>query len=899
MPLSPSTRLGSYEIVAPLGAGGMGDVYRARDTRLERTVAIKILPQQFSSDPVRKQRFEREAKIISSLNHPHICVLYDVGCQDGVDYLVMEYVEGETLAKRLERGALPLEQVLKYGAQIADALDQAHRSGVVHRDLKPGNIMLTATGAKLLDFGLAKPAAPLASLATLTATRQESPVTEQGTIVGTFRYMSPEQVEGKELDGRSDIFSLGAVLYEMVTARRAFEGKSQLSVASAILEKEPTPIRGIQPMTPPALDHAIRRCLAKDPEERWQTARDLALELKWVAESSAQTGTFPSAGKGKIAGQWLPWSVATLLGISAALIALLHWGKRPPVAEAVRFELPLPGCNLSHALSPNGRYLAFPAPGPDGRSLIWIRALDSLEPRSLPGTENVLVPVFWSPDSRFVAFQTGSKLEKIDVSGGPPQPICDTSVAVLGGAWSRDGTIIFGTAGNGIMRVPATGGVPTLVTTVSGRSEVHVFPSFLPDERHFTYLRAPQNPGIYIGSLDAKPEQQSFNRMLATPVMGVYAPSPEPGMGRLLFMHEGSLLAQPFDERRLELAGEPVLLANQVATFLLSGSFSASSSGILTYRPAKTGPGFSELTWFDRQGKEMGTAGGPGAYAYFDLALSPDARRVATTRSDLTVAGSEEGIWLLDLARGVSARFTFDPAPDSSPVWSPDGSYIAFAASRAGGTGIYKKASNGAGKEQLLLAATGDPMVPNDWSRDGRSLLYTRQDSRTKADLWVLALTTDGTPAGAPTPFANTEFSENQGQFSPDGHWIAYTSDESGRAEIYVQPFPAPAGGGSKTQVSSGGGNQPRWRRDGKELFYLSPDGKLMAVNVTGGPIFKAGVPESLFQALVVCGRREAVSDVLRWDVTPDGKRFLIDTAKAPSEPLTVVLNWTAELKKK
>jgi serine/threonine protein kinase len=898
MPLSPRTRLGPYEIIAPLGAGGMGEVYRARDTRLERTIAIKILPAQFSSDPVRKQRFEREAKTISNLNHPHICVLHDIGSQDGVDYLVMECVEGETLAKRLEKGPLPLEHVLKYGAQVADALDKAHRAGIVHRDLKPGNIMLTPTGAKLLDFGLAKPAAPLASLATITVTKAESPVTQEGTIVGTFQYMSPEQVEGKELDGRSDIFSLGAVLYETVTGQKAFQGKSQLSVASAILEKEPAPINSLKPLTPPSLDHAIRRSLMKEPERRWQSAADLAGELQWIGESASQTGIFALRGQGKIARPWFAWSLAAVLGATAALIAILHWGRRPPAAEPVRFELPLPPGNLSFTLSPNGRWLAFPVPGPDG--LIWIRPLDSLEGRPLPGTENVQTPVFWSPDSRFIAFQSGNKLKKIGISGGPPQPICDLSAIALGGAWNRDGTIVLGTVGNGIMQVPAAGGAPTLVTATSGRNEIHVFPSFLSDGRHFVYLRAPENSGIYVGSLDLKPNEQSSKRVLATPVMAVYASSPEAGMGRLLFMREGSLLAQPFDERRLEPAGEPILFAEHVASFLLSGAYSASSSGVLAYRPAKAGPGLSELTWFDRQGKELSVAGEPGStYAYFDLALSPDGGKVAASRIDLSMVGSQLGIWLLDLARGVSTRFTFDAAPASSPIWSPDGSRVAFAAARGGGAHIYQKASNGAGKEQVLVGATDEAKVPNDWSRDGRFLLYAQQDPKTKADLWVLPLASDGTPAGAPTPFANTEFNEDQGRFSPDTHWVAYVSDESGKSEVYVQPFPAAPGGGSKTQVSRGGGDQPRWRRDGKELFYVSPDGKLMAVNVVEGPTFKAGVPETLFQALVVRGRRESLLGVLRWDVAPDGKHFLINTVKTPSEPLTVVLNWTAELKKK
>ena len=893
MTLSAGTKLGPYEVQSLLGVGGMGEVYRAKDTRLERTVAIKILPPHFSTDPVRKQRFEREARIISSLNHPHICVLHDVGHHDGLDYLVMEYVEGETLARRLEKGPLPVGQVLKYGAQLAEALSKAHHSGVAHRDLKPGNIMLTSTGAKLLDFGLAKPVTPLATVATLTAASHTPPVTEEGTIVGTFQYMAPEQLEGKGLDARSDIFSLGAVLYEMVTGQRAFQGKSQLSVASAILEKEPVPIGSLKPLTPPALEHAVRCCLAKDPEQRWQSASDLAHELEWTAESSTQTGIPAPAGTQKKRRQWVGWAIAALLGAASVVTAVFYRGTKPPAAPPVRFEIRLPSAG-HFALSPNGRQLAFVAPSADGRNLLWIRPLDSLEPRPLPGTENVHgAPLFWSPDNRFIGFQAGTKLKKIDISGRPPQDICDTREFVLGGSWSREGVIIFGTTGNGIVQVPATGGVPSFITTTGGRNEVHVFPSFLPDGRHFVYLRAPENSGIFIGSLDAKPELQSSKRIIATSLMAGYAPSDEGAMGRLLFIREDSLLAQPFDARRLEPTGEPIPIpiAKQVGSFMLSAFFSMSANGVLAYR---TGNWISRLSWFDRYGKEMGGVGEPGPYMYTDLALSPDGSQLATTR--VSPGKPAPGIWLHDLGRDVSRPFTFDLFPDEAPVWSPEGRRVAFAAWRGSGGGIYQKAANGGEREQVLIGPAQDQKCPNDWSRDGRFLLYTKQDARTKADLWVVPLASDGNPSGSAAPFANADFNEGQGQFSPDTKWIAYASDETGRSEIYVQPFPRPPDGGSKTRISRDGGNQPHWSRDGRELFYLAFDGKLMAVDISSGSIFKAGVPKVLFQ---VPGAHTSGNEFqsFRWGVTPDGKRFLFATDTPSSEPITVVLNWDAEVK--
>jgi eukaryotic-like serine/threonine-protein kinase len=550
--LAPGTKLGPYEIGAPLGAGGMGEVYRARDTRLERTVAIKILPAQFSSDPIRKQRFEREAKTISSLNHPHICTLYDVGGQDGISYLVMECVEGETLAKRLEKGPLPLEQVLKYGAQIADALDKAHRSGVIHRDLKPGNVMLTAAGAKLLDFGLAKPVSPLAGSATLTAAvTQSSPMTEQGAIVGTFQYMSPEQVEGKELDGRSDIFSLGAVLYEMVTGQRAFQGKSQLSVASAILEKDPTPISTVKPLTPLSLDHAIRRCFAKDPEERWQTARDLALEIKWLAESSSHL-SLPSTAPTHILRT--RWGGAVVCGaVSLLLVAvsgLVVWNlKRSPsplLVSCFTITLP-PGQQLAGldggpaiALSPDGRYLAYVA-RKGGVQLLYLRPMDSLDARPIAGTEDAVCP-FFSPDGQWLGFFAGNKLKKVSVNGGPAQTLGDVPMG-RGASWSGQGMIALAPTNNSSLRqMPDAGRTARPVARFNKGEVGHRWPEFIPGGKTLLFAAAATNfnwnhAQVAVQSLSTGERRNLFQE--ATNPR--YATS-----GHVIFSQGGTLVAAPF-----------------------------------------------------------------------------------------------------------------------------------------------------------------------------------------------------------------------------------------------------------------------------------------------------------------------------------------------------------------
>lgn len=875
MALAAGTRLGPYEILAPLGVGGMGEVYRARDARLDRAVAIKILPPQFSSNPVRKQRFEREAKTVSHLNHPHICALYDVGNQDGVDYLVMEYVEGETLARRLEKGPLPLDQVLKYGAQIAGALDKAHRIGVVHRDLKPGNIMLTPTGAKLLDFGLAKPVAPVTTLGTLTASKQESPVTEEGTVIGTFQYMSPEQVEGKEVDGRSDIFSLGAVLYEMVTGQRAFQGKSQLSVASAILEKDPEPISKWKPMTPPALDFAIRKSLAKVPDERWQNVSDLASQLKWIAESGSLTGLRPEGISRSKNYSRLSWTLVAVLSVALLVLTIVLMPRAPTNAAPVRF-LVLPPENsyinakALAAVSPDGRHLAFVAPDSTGKDVLWVRSFDSLTAHSLAGTEGGAFP-FWSPDSRWIGFFANYTLKKIDLTGGPPISVAG-ALAGTGGTWNRDGVIVFRKGSTQTLyRVPAAGGEAVPITkqeeaVTGGRYGRY----FLPDGNHYLYSAAQSgSEAVYVGSLDS-----DTSKLL---VQG--ATSPAYAQGYLLYLLGTTLMAEPFDEKRLEIAGAASRLVEQVE------SFSASQTGaVLAYWTGAV-PDNSQLIWFDRSGKRMGSLGDP--VRQVNAEISPDGTKVASEVSDPQLGVNSWEIWLYDALRGIKTRLTSGPGLRIKPCWSPDGKHIVFSSNRKGHFDLYEKAIEQGGNEELLLKSDAIKTCWS-WSPDGKFLLFGASSGESKRQLWTLPLFGDRKPV----PYLQTEFDEDFGQFSPDGKWIAYESDESGRYEVYVRPFPA---SGGKILVSIAGGSRPKWRRDGKEIFYLAPDDKLMTAKVKqNGSALEIGTATPLFQA-------HPESFLHSYDVSADGQRFLVVTSepqKLPS-PITVVLNWTAELKKK
>jgi serine/threonine protein kinase/Tol biopolymer transport system component len=868
MPLSPGDKLGPYEILEPLGEGGMGEVWKARDTRLNRTIAIKKSHNRFS------ERFEREAHAIAALNHPHICSLYDVG----PDFLVMEYVEGQPL-----KGPLPLNEALTLAGQILDALDAAHRKGITHRDLKPGNILVNKSGVKVLDFGLAK----IEHSPDVDGATKTMPLTNEGSILGTLQYMAPEQIEGKEADARSDIFAFGLVFYELITGQRVFDGSTQASLIASILKDQPRPVSELQPVTPKALDRVVETCLEKDPDRRWQSAREVKHALEWISLEAPAPAPVPAKK------QWLWQGVAAALAVIVAATAWALWPKPPAPVKSTRFEIPLPekeDYGTWMAFSPDGRKLAFSTRGPQRG--IWVRDLETLETRHLAGTENAAA-LFWSPDSRFLAFGGGGQLKKIDVSGGPPQTLCEAGGVGMG-SWSRDGVIVFGGSAQGpLRRVPASGGVPTDITAVNRqRGEVfHTSPIFLPDGRHFLYSLGgrPEVSGIYVGSLDAKPEEQKRERLLATRLSAGYTPSQDPAAGRLFFMRDTTLMAQSFDAGRLQLTGEPVAVAEKVGISGFHGYFSVSPSGALAYRTGAQSASF-QLTWFDRQGKTQGTFG--DLRPDQDIALSADGTRAAVRDGPGNASGD---IWTLDFARGVRTRFTFRQSAGSNPIWSPDGSRIAFAAGDLLDT-LYEKASSGAGDEKELFKKPAEVKFPTSWSRDGRFLLYyTTTGAQNGDDLWALPLEGDHKPV----LLLGTKFNERDGSFSPDMRWIAYTSNESGQSEVYVRPFTtsgssgAPSLGEGKWQVSKDGGGRTKWRADGKELIFRAPNGSPMSVDVTAtGAAFQAGVPKQLFAL---------PPNVGDWDVTADGKRFLAavpPVQQTAQTPLTVVLNWEAGLKR-
>jgi eukaryotic-like serine/threonine-protein kinase len=881
---------GSYELQALIVAGGMGEVYRAIDVRLNRRVAIKTLPGHLANDPQRIERLRREARIVSSLNHPHICTLHDIGMQDDVHYLVMEYVEGETLEKRLERGALPLAQALEYAIQIVDALDRAHRRGVIHRDLKPGNVMLTDSGAKVLDFGLAARSTPAAGVGEEGIHDGSNTLTVEGTILGTLQYMSPEQLEGRAADARTDIFALGAVMYEMVTGTRAFRGQTQAGLIGAIMKDTPRPIGDVAPGVPVALAQTVSRCLAKDPDNRWQTANDLLFQLRSIGASPAfvetpesQSRRFPRRAERAL------WTAA----IVASVIGTWLWtrgGNVAPVAPvhqpaAIRYALPpaegtefFSGYDLPFALSPDGGHIAYVAVKPDAAKQLWLHSLSSAQAQPIAGSEGASSP-FWSPDSQWIGFFAGNSLKKVRVSSGLVQIVASNVTTYGGAAWNADDVILFvPRRPGGLSRVSARGGPMAPVTTPIEGS--HFWPQFLADGEHFIYVTAIQGQ-LCVGSLrDATP------RVLMKFPVRISAVAYVPGY--ILFVQDATLFARPFDEKRLEFSGEPIRIVDGIPVIGFGRApFSVSAAGLLAYWPYAVGTP-AVLQWFDRSWRASAAVDTPAQYIGF--ALSPDARQLALSRT-----GKDGGadVWLRDLARGTEKRLTFDGAA-FTPQWSPDGTRVAFS-----GPGekpppklFVKNLADEGPALRLGAPSMTLPTFASGWSGDGRSIVSVHEDPARGRDLWMHRLDQS---AGEPLPF-NTRFNESLGKVSPDNHWIAYVTDESGRDEVWVASFPA---GAFRRQVSVGGGTSPQWGDGSREIVYLAPDQRLTAVafNPTkaGGNV---GTPRTLFRIDNLAEEDRLLFFATRNDyvAASNGQRFLVSIrARDPhAPPITIVVNWLA-----
>jgi len=885
MALSAGTRLGPYEIIAKLGEGGMGEVYRARDPRLQREVAIKVLPASVTANPERLQRFEQEARATAALNHPNILAIYDIGGLEGTPYIVSELLEGSTLRARLEGGrTLSTRQAIDYARQIARGLSAAHDRGIVHRDAKPENVFITSDGhVKILDFGLAKLIERQPALDGFTQLATSAPATQAGVMLGTVGYMAPEQVRGLPADHRADIFAFGAMLHEMLCGRRAFGGATGADAISAILEREPADLTQTG-QVPGPLARIVSRCLEKDPAARFQSTRDLtfALDALDTQAGSSTSSAVPSAGPTSRSRARAPWLVAAAATVAAALLAIpaaLYFRRAEPERRVTRLDVvtPLATDPLGFALSPDGRRLVFVAGGGGGAERLWIRSLDETSARPLAGTEGVSYP-FWSPDGRQVGFFAEGKLKRIDVASGGPSVLADAPSG-RGGTWSRDGVILFAPGASfGLWQVAAAGGTPAEVTKPVGGQVSHRFPEFLPDGRHFLFyaaLGSVDQRGVYFGSLDGgAPVRVAQSDGAAAFV----APD------RMLTVSQKALTVRRLDVAHPTRTSEAAVLAEGFETTPMLGQppFSVSTAGLLAYR--KGAGAVRQLVWTDRTGKTLNAAAEPDADAQSFLALSADEGTIAVARAG---AQGNVDVWLRDPRRALT-RFTFDASVDAGPLFSPDGAHIVFYTMRRGRADIFQKPSDGSADENPLLVTDLDK-APQDWSSDGRFLLYAAQEPKNLSDLWALPLA-----AGAkPIPVVQSPYDDVQGQFSPDGRWIAYVSNESGRYEVYVRPFPA---SGGRWQISTGGGVYPKWRRDGKELFYISPDNRMMAAAVETAASFRPGAPVALFQTNLATGGNVGIGGYAsraEYAVAKDG-RFLLNVrvGDAASLPITVMQNW-------
>jgi Tol biopolymer transport system component len=883
MALTTGTKLGPYEIQSPLGAGGMGEVYRARDTRLDRTVAVKILPSHLSENIEAKQRFDREARAISSLNHSNICTLYDVGHQGGVDYLVMEFLEGETLADRLRKGPLAADQLLKCAYEICEGLEKAHKTGVIHRDLKPGNIMLTNSGAKLMDFGLAKTApseAPPASSLTMTSSGPPpgQPLTAQGTVLGTFQYMAPEQVEGKEADARSDIFALGTVLYEMATGKRAFEGKTTSSVIAAVLERDPPPISTVQPSSPPPLDRVVKTCLAKDPDERFQNVHDVKLQLKWIAEGGSQAGVPTPVAARRKNREKLAWTLVGGLAILAAAIADWTFSHpHPSAAGPVLAFIPPPrdtrflafGFGSGPAVvSPDETKLAFTAMDKNGLIKLWTRSLKANDATAIPGTEGAESP-FWSPDSRSLGFFAAGKLKTVELNAGNPQTLTDSSWVGVS-AWAPDGTILFRPAASSpLFRIPAVGGqaVPTQALGANDYSESD--PAMLPDGKH-----------ILVVVSDRKQHGRvEFRSLTSSDTKTVLedAKLPAYSKGYLFFIRNQKIFAQPFDAGSGKLSGTATSLAD-------ADWYSLAGPSVLAFQSVSHD---TRLQWFDISGNPTGTSG--QVAFYLAPKISPDGKQILFLEGDLQNPGTTD-LWSLPVSGGVNRRMTFGPDWRGWSVWSPDGKYIAYGVETAGKMKIVRKPADGSGAEETLLTFGPEISAASvvDWSPDGKYLSFdTFNLNEGRRSNWILPLFGDRKLFQCALELGGNQY---DGNYSPDGHWLAYFSDETGQPEVYIVPFPGPGG---KYQISQGGGWLVRWDKKG-DLFFLTTGNQLTKAELNlGEQSLQVKSLRLLFQINL------ADTPAPLFDVTADGQRFLAVTpARAESSSISLLLNWPALLNK-